>query len=128
MIQNFITFYSLILFSGFSAHNDINKNLLFKKWYLEKYEAFWLDFAPEPHEVNDYLNLKPDFTYESVDEGKFSKGKWTLTQNEKSITLYDSKGESITFNIIVLTEDHLELVAQVDELVNVSIHFSSTKK
>ncbi len=63
----------LISVTGFSQ--TLNKKTLCKKWYIEKYRVMWKNYQPETKEKNDYILLKNDMTYESIDEGVFNNGK-----------------------------------------------------
>ncbi|MFY0674036.1 MAG: hypothetical protein JXQ87_11550 [Bacteroidia bacterium] len=123
MMKRILVVSLVFLFSSFSFQNELDKNLLCQKWHLKNYEAFWMDFEPEPNEMNDYLHLKPDFTYESVDEGIKEQGKWKMSESENCFELFDEKGESLKFEVKELNIKHLEVVADVDELIDVSIHF-----
>ncbi|MGB0431439.1 MAG: lipocalin family protein, partial [Bacteroidia bacterium] len=88
-------------------------------------EVFWVDFDPEPNEKGDYLDLKKDFTYTSVDEGACDEGTWQLMKDDKGFILINNKGESLAFTIEELTENHLVVTAQVEDLIDVNIHFTS---
>jgi hypothetical protein len=115
----------LISITGFSQ--TLNKKTLCKKWYLEKYEVMWIDYEPEEKEKNDYILLKSDMTYQSVDEGKFSKGKWSFNDKDKTITLFNNKGEEIDFEVKELNSNKLVVVMKLKEMEDVDIHFITKK-
>jgi hypothetical protein len=115
-----------IIFSA-TAQN-LSKSRLCKKWYLSHYEHFWIDYEPETNEANDYIQFKPDMTYESVDEGKKTTGRWSFNAKEKYILMYDGKGNHI--KLLVEDLDEKEFVFEIDdkELQGVEIHYSIKKK
>ncbi len=63
------------VFAIASFSQTLNKNTLCKKWYLQKYEVMWINYKPEEKEKNDYIHLKSDMTYTTIDGGVFSNGK-----------------------------------------------------
>ncbi len=117
----------LILLMSFTSPQSISKSSLSKKWYLEKYEIFWVDYEPEEEEKNDYIWLKKDMTYQSMDKGKLSNGKWSLNVKKKTFTLFNKKGEGIAFKIEKLTTKKLVVVMDVEEMKKVKIHFKAKK-
>lgn len=97
---------------------------LSKNWKLDKYEIFWIDYDPEENEKNDYLNLKPDFTYESIDEGEYGVGTWSLTAEGKDhfLNLKSEEGE-IRMLVDELEVNHMVLIIDHEELFDLEIHF-----
>ncbi len=118
-----LTFFSL---GGFSQ--NLNKQTLCKKWHLEKYEIMWIDYAPEENEKNDYIQLKSDMTYISVDEGVKTTGRWTYNSEKGYFTLYDEKGEGVRFLVDELETSKMVVNIDIEELEGVDIHFSTQKK
>ncbi len=120
-----IIFTTAILFffyaTGFSQ--ILNKKTLCKKWYLEKYEIMWIDYEPQANEKNDFIHLKTNMTYTSVDEGKMATGKWAYNQDEKYFILYDEKGEELRFFVDELKDDKMILIVDIDEMDGIYIHF-----
>jgi len=118
--------FMLTIFSA--AAQKISKASLCKKWYLSHYEHMWIDYEPKANEKNDYIWFKDDMTYESVDEGKKTSGKWSFNAKEKHILMYDSKGDYMKLMVEDLNED--EFVFEIDhkDLKGIEIHYSIEKK
>ncbi len=117
----------LILLMSFTSQDPISKSSLSKKWNLEKYKVFWVDYEPEEEEKNDYIWLKQDMTFQSLDKGKPSNGKWSLNVEKKTFTLFNEKGEGIDFKVEKLTSNKLIVVMDIEEMENLSIHFKAEK-
>lgn len=122
----FISF--MLVFSTLTFSQDLNKNTLCKKWYLEKYEIIWFDYSPDDNEKNDYLELKEDMTYESIDEGEYSQGKWTYNNQGKYFIIYDEKNQGIKFYVSELTSKSLIVRADIEDMEYVNIYFNTQKK
>jgi len=119
-------FISLMLFaSTFAFSQDLNKNALCKKWYLEKYEFFWIDYSPDDNEKNDYILLKDDMTYQSIDEGEFSQGKWSYNNTEKYFIIYDKNNQELKFMVSELTTKSLVVTADIEDMEYVNIYFKT---
>lgn len=118
----------LLLFlymSGFSQ--TLNKETLCKKWYLEKYEVMWVDYEPEEKEKNDYILLKSDMTYASLDEGTKTFGKWTFNTEENYFTMFNDKGEGIKIIINKLSINKMVLNIDIKEMDGVDVHYTTKK-
>ncbi len=118
--------FTLFSLGGFSQ--NLNKQALCKKWHLEKYEIMWIDYAPEENEKNDYIQLKSDMTYISVDVGVKTTGRWTYNNEKSYFTMYDEKGEGVRFFVDELATNKMVVNIDVKELEGVDIHFSTQKK
>ena len=57
-------------------------------WRLDKYVIYWISYDPEANEQNDYLELRRDMSYRTVDEGEFSEGRWSVDVEQGSFTLH----------------------------------------
>lgn len=114
-----------ICMSGFSQ--TLNKETLCKKWYLEKYEVMWIDYEPDEKEKDDYILLKKDMTYESVDEGVNTVGKWTFNNEENYFTMFNDKGDGIKIIIDKLSINRMVLNIDIKEMDGVDIHYTTTK-
>ncbi len=112
--------------TGFSQ--DLTKESLCKKWDLEKYVVMWVDYEPEENEQNDYIMLKSDMTYSSIDEGILTSGKWTMHADENYFLMYDEKGEGIKFIVSELEEEKMVLSIDLEELDGLDIHFTTKKR
>lgn len=122
-----ITLFAMLICASTIGQNvDVNKQNLCKKWNLEKYEIFWIDYDPEEIEKNDYINLKSDMTYESIDEGVYGTGTWDFITGRKDdyLVLKDEK-EEIKLIIDDLEKDKLVLLIDDEELIDVEIHFKA---
>jgi hypothetical protein len=111
--------------SGFSQ--TVNKETLCKKWYLEKYEVMWVDYEPDEKEKNDYLLLKSDMTYVSLDKGIETSGKWTFNIEENYFTMFNEKGDGIKMIVDKLSINKMVFKIDIKEMDGVGIHYTTTK-
>ena len=111
--------------SGFSQ--TVNKETLCKKWYLEKYEVMWVDYEPDEKEKNDYILLKTDMTYVSVDEGIETSGKWTFNAEKNYFTMFNNKRDGIKITIDKLSINKMVLNIEIKEMDGVDIHYTTKK-
>jgi len=111
--------------SGFSQ--TVNKETLCKKWYLEKYEVMWVDYEPDEKEKNDYIMLKSDMTYVSLDKGIETLGKWTFNTEENYFTLFNEKGDGIKMIVDKLSINRMVFKIDIKEMDGVGIHYTTTK-
>lgn len=116
----------LISLVGLAQKVEINKVNLCKKWNLEKYEFFWIDYDPENNEKNDYIRFNTSNKYESVDEGKFGTGGWKLQKEDKEtyIVMSSDEGE-LRLLVDELDKDKLVVVVDHEELFDLKIHFKA---
>lgn len=110
--------------TSFCKNVEINMVNLSKKWMLEKYQAFWIDYDVEPNEINDFIHLKPTKRYNSVDQGKPGSGTWRIhhKNDEYYLILQEEKGE-LQLIIKELEKDKLVLVIDDEELIDLKICF-----
>ena len=111
--------------SGFSQ--TVNRETLCKKWYLEKYEVMWVDYEPDEKEKNDYILLKTDMTYVSVDEGIETSGKWTFNTEKNYFTMFNNKRDGIKITIDKLSINKMVLNIEIKEMDGVNIHYTTKK-
>jgi hypothetical protein len=116
---------SFLHISGFSQ--TVNKETLCKKWYLEKYEVMWVDYEPDEKEKNDYLLLKSDMTYVSLDKGIETSGKWTFNIEENYFTMFNEKGDGIKMIVDKLSINKMVFKIDIKEMDGVGIHYTATK-
>ena len=117
---------SVFAIVGFSQ--TLNKNTLCKKWYLQKYEVMWIDYTPKEKEKNDYIHLKTDMTYTTIDEGTFSMGKWKYNASKKYFILYNNKDEGLKFIVDELKKNTMIVNVEIEEMDGVDIHFGTKEK
>jgi hypothetical protein len=119
-----VSIITIITVSVFGQKVPVTKTNLCKKWKLEKYEIFFIDYDIEPNEKNDYLYLKSNMTFESIDEGEFGTGTWSFinNKNERVLILNGKEGEIRLF-IKELQKDRLILIIDDEELIDLKIHF-----
>ncbi|MCD4664217.1 MAG: hypothetical protein K8R68_03030 [Bacteroidales bacterium] len=115
----------LILLLGSGYSQNLNKNTLCKKWYLEKYEIMWIDYEPEEKEKNDYILLKSDMTYISVDEGVKSNGKWEYNDDKDYFIMYNHKDEGLKIFVDELKANKMVLNIDIKEMEGVDIHYTT---
>jgi hypothetical protein len=111
--------------SGFSQ--TVNKETLCKKWYLEKYQVLWVDYEPDEKEKNDYILLKTDMTYVSVDEGIKTSGKWTFNTEKNYFTMFNNKRDGIKITVDKLSINKMVLNIEIKEMDGVDIHYTIKK-
>ena len=111
--------------SGFSQ--TVNKETLCKKWYLEKYEVMWVDYEPDEKEKNDYILLKTDMTYVSVDEGIKTSGKWTFNTEKNYFTMFNNKRDVIKMIVDKLSINKMVFKIDIKEMDGVDIHYTTKK-
>lgn len=111
--------------SGFSQ--TVNKETLSKKWYLEKYEVMWVDYEPDEKEKNDYILLKTDMTYVSVDEGIETSGKWTFNTEKNYFTMFNNKRDVIKMIVDKLSINKMVFKIDIKEMDGVDIHYTTKK-
>ncbi len=114
-----------LLFSITVFSQNISKGKLCKKWDLEKYEILSTYYPPEKNEKSDYILLKQNMTYESVSEGKFDSGKWSINVNGEYLLLFDEKGEQLKFFIKEVTINKLIAVIDHEEMNGINIHYKA---
>lgn len=119
-----LAFVAILSSLAYAQKVPVTKSNLSKMWKLEKYEVLWIDYDLEDNEKNDYMHLKPDMTFESVDEGEYGTGKWKLvTENkEQYLVLMGTQGE-LRLIIDELRTDRLVLVIDDEEFIDLEIHF-----
>lgn len=128
MIKQILITTVIALFSLDGFSQNLNKQSLCKKWHLEKYEIMWIDYDPEENEKNDYIQLKTDMTYISVDEGVKTIGTWIFNDDKNYFIMYNEKGEGIRFFVDKLRFEKLVVNIEIEELEDVDIHFTTLKK
>ena len=102
---------SLALFTNAaSTDRPLTVENLSQKWALEKYRVFYFSEDPADNERNDYIEFRNDGTFASISEGEFSKGNWTLNQDEKRISMTDGTSGALVFIIEKLTRNKLVLI------------------
>jgi hypothetical protein len=111
--------------SGFSQ--TVNKETLCKKWYLEKYQVLWVDYELDEKEKNDYILLKTDMTYVSVDEGIKTSGKWTFNTEKNYFTMFNNKRDGIKITVDKLSINKMVLNIEIKEMDGVDIHYTIKK-
>ncbi len=115
----------LISITGFSQ--TLNKETLCKKWHIEKYEFMWVDYEPDENEKNDYIHLKTDMTYISVDESVETTGKWTYNNDEKFFTMYNQKGEGLKIIVEKISANKMVVNIDIKEMDGLDIHYTTKK-
>jgi hypothetical protein len=115
----------LFYMSGFSQ--TLNKETLCKKWYLEKHEVIWVDYETEENEKTDYMLLKSGMTYERVDEGTKTSGKWIFNSEKNYFTMYNNKGDDIKITIDELLINSMVLNIDIKEMDGLDIHYTTKK-
>ncbi len=127
MKKTILTLTALTIFTIVGFSQNLNKNTLCEKWYLEKYEVYWIDYEPEKHEKNDYIHLKNDLTYISVDEGEITTGRWNYFDKQKYIVFYNNKGESLKFFVSTLNSNSMAGRYDIEEIEDVKVHYKLKK-
>ncbi len=79
----------LITFIGvkLAAIGQSNDELC-KRWLLDGYIYNGVNMPPNEYEKHDFIDLKTDNTFTSIDDGKFDRGTWKLDLIAKTIYLF----------------------------------------
>ena len=90
----------------------VEKELLCKTWFLEKYQEADGKTYPSPMEMkNEYLKYNCDGTMESIEGGLLLGGKWTFDETKGIITVTQNTTKDyptkIVTRVISLTEKEL---------------------
>lgn len=118
---------SLVLSMPGVYAQKIDKDNLFKIWYLDKY-ADEEDYYKVPKtEQGDYILLKEDMIFESKTEGEIQAGTWMLNTNGTYIEMRHDSGELEKMYIIYSTSRTLVLMYDVDEYRELEAHYVSCK-
>lgn len=122
----FTFIFSVFSLISLAQVNEVLKAKLCKKWNLTGYEFLWMDYDPEPNEKNDYILFKESMKFESIDEGIYSTGEWKLTKKDGDdyIIMSNVEGE-IGMKIEKITNNHLILIIDHEELFDLEIHFKA---
>jgi hypothetical protein len=87
----------------------------------------WVDYEPDEKEKNDYLLLKSDMTYVSLDKGIETSGKWTFNIEENYFTMFNEKGDGIKMIVDKLSINKMVFKIDIKEMDGVGIHYTTTK-
>lgn len=74
-----------------------NDATLSKNWKLTEIVEFEVEMPPEEEQVNDYMNLKSDGTFDMVFYGKKKTGKWNNSKTR--INFIEGNGKKFFFTI-----------------------------
>jgi len=106
---------------------QIQEELLFNTWYLDKYSDEEQYLTPSKRELDDFIALSPDKTYEAVFEGEQESGTWMLNTNGNYVELKDASDIKGRFYIYHLSSRSLVLVFDEDEHRVWEVHYTSCK-
>ena len=96
-----------------------------KKWYLEGYIYWGVTLSPDDIEKNDFIHLKTDNTFSSIDEGQFEKGTWKWNPKNKTIYLYnESSKEPLSLKLVELSNSLLIVILE-DEEDSIKVKFKA---
>ncbi len=129
------TTHSIFVYIGFTIFihsndvfgQEITKSYLYQKWTLEKYQQEGDYYTPSQSEINDFLLLKQDMTFEATTEGEFYSGGWMLNTNGTYIELKYSSGEREKLRIKFLTTTTLVVTYDLDYYRYTEVHYVSCK-
>ena len=85
----------LVLAESSQAQKGAAKNEFCKKWIFTKYKIMGVEYDLSTEAKPDMLHLSKDYTFEAVEEGKKTQGKWQYVENKKTIVLTDDKEEVV---------------------------------
>ena len=66
-------------------------------------------------------------TYESVDQGKFIKGKWSFSDEKKYFILYGKEKEGLKFLVQELNANKMVVKVDVEGWKDFDVHFTTKK-
>ena len=116
-----------MLISISSYAQKINPENFYTTWQLDKYSDEEEYYLPPKKEMEDYISLHPDMTYQSVSEGKMSEGSWIFNTNGKYIELKDKEEKKEKFYIHFLSDKSMVVTYDTDEHRIWEVHYISSK-
>ena len=84
-----------------------------------------MDYDVEEKEKNDYIELKNDMTYVSVDEGVLTTGKWSFNDDEDYFIMYDESFQGLKFFVEKLKSNKMVVELDLEEVEGVDIHYKN---
>lgn len=105
----------LLLLSSTLFAQKLKEDQLYSTWYLDKYSDAEAYYHPPTAELQDYLTLTRDKTYQSRAEGGQSEGTWMLNTNGNYLELKSTEGETTRIYVQFVTDKSL-VVTYDDDL------------
>ena len=121
-MKSLLTFLFLFLSCQLFAQK-ISEDKLCTTWHLDKYSDAEAYYYPPAAELQDYLKLTPDKTYQTVSEGEEAKGTWMLNTNGSYLELKSDEGEVTRLYIQFLTDKSLVITYDEDLYRAWEVHF-----
>ncbi len=105
----------------------IDKQDLYRTWYLDKYSDAEEYYLPPKKEIGDYITLRKDMTYEAQSEGVLDSGTWMLNTNGSYLELKGSSQETQKLYVYFVSPKSLVVIYDVDEYRIWEVHYVSSK-
>ncbi|TRX48695.1 hypothetical protein FNH22_28445 [Fulvivirga sp. M361] len=121
----------LALFSFFITGNlyaqKIDKEDLYRTWYLDKYSDATEYYQPPKKETDDFITFHKNMTFNAKTEGELSSGTWMLNTNGNYLELKYERNDSEKLYIYFLSTRSLVLMYDTDEYRIWEVHYVSGK-
>lgn len=119
------TFFAILSANGFSQ--NLSKDILCKKWMLEKYIIDSITYGPEKKEKNDFILLDAEGHFKTLSEGETEQGTWIVNLNGGYIILKNDTGETYKAYISFVSSEVLILKYDIEEIRDIEVRYKSQK-
>lgn len=103
--------------------------MLCKPWKLDTIEKFGVASPVTAKEQHDGITFMADSTLFLIQEGATKTGKWMMGWSPKYINTVTDNGQTkMTFQVMKLSDNFMELEYQTPDLIRIHYYYSSGKK
>lgn len=120
-----LTLFVLPVLFGSLYAQKIDKENLYRTWYLDKYSDEAQYYPPPKKEIGDYITLNADMTYTAITQGELDSGTWVLNTNGTYLELKSADDHIEKMYIYFLSTRSLVVVYDVDEHRAWEVHYVS---
>ncbi|MBP2832914.1 hypothetical protein J8281_12025 [Aquimarina sp. U1-2] len=128
IIFRLLFFLGLVPFSHLMVAQNVSKTALLKTWRLEKYYEEGEYYEPEANEVNDFIELKGDMTFNAMLEGELYSGSWMVNTNGAYVELKYTTDEIDKLRIKWLGKRTLVVIFDADFYRYTEVHYYASQK
>ena len=125
-MKHFLALFSLFITGNLYAQK-IDKEDLYRTWYLDKYSDAAEYYQPPKKEMGDYITFHKNMTFNAKSEGELSSGTWMLNTNGNYLELKYERNETEKLYIYFLSTRSLVLMYDIDEYRIWEVHYVSCK-
>jgi len=122
-MKNFISI--LLIITCSFAFGQTKKEILTKKWKLDKVEDFGQLYAPMDNQIGDWIEFKSDGKFTGIFESKHVEGTWSATGSKVLVT-FDKSLSKIKINwskIKTVEKEKFALEYQNGDLITSTLIF-----